>query len=282
MEKTANNEPSTSDLPNPLASALARRHPVFGFWHVLRDMAATEALQGVAADFVIMDMQHWTVTFEDVARAIVTLRQSQLAVVVRVAENNPSLIGKALDVGADGVIVPMINTPDDAMAAVAAALYPPAGTRSWGPRRMPRFKNANDYRRDANGNAVVIVQIETAEAVNAAADIADVPGLGAMAIGPTDLAISLGYSDDLMNPEVGAAARRVRGACESRGVPFGYLARSRAEAGQWLAEGAALVACESDVAFIADGSRVLVETLESARKTALDRAKEDGEKHDSP
>jgi len=265
METTGDGRTDGARLSNPFAAALARDRTLVGLWHVINDRAATEALADVPFDFVIVDMQHWMATLDDIAQVVSILRHSSVSVVVRVPGNTPAVIGQVLDIGVDAVIVPMVNSAVDAMAAVRAATYPPAGIRSWGPRRLHRFDSPQDYALRADANAVVIVQIETAESVAAIEDIAAVAGIGAIAVGPADLAISMGFSQDRSHAAVAEAARQVRAVCQDAGVPFGFFAGSRADAVQWLAEGLAITACESDLGFAIQGARELAVELDTAR-----------------
>ncbi|EQD32862.1 2-dehydro-3-deoxyglucarate aldolase, partial [mine drainage metagenome] len=162
-----------------------------GCAHMIRDEAVTEALRGVAADFLLVDMQHAAFGLESLQRTLIALHPSELAVLVRIPSNDHVTIGQMFDLGVTGVIVPMVNTREDALAAVAAAKYPPDGIRSWGPRRVATFHgDAASYALSANDSTLIIAQVETQEAVDNLDDIISVPGLSGIMVGPADLAIS--------------------------------------------------------------------------------------------
>lgn len=252
-------------LKNPFLAGLHEGRSLAGFWHVIRDLAVTEAMRAVPLDFMVVDMQHLAIGLPWIEQVVVALRASPIAVLVRVPVNDPTVIGQVLDVGADGVVVPMIDTDEDARRAVAAVRYPPSGTRSWGPRRFPRFAGAQEYAREANENAALIVQIETSRALAQADRIAAVPGISCVMVGPTDLAISMGYNEDRGNPAVTEAALGVRDACERQGVPFGFFAGPLGEAEDWLARRARVVACETDLSLIVQGLAQLGAGVGAAR-----------------
>ena len=171
---------------------------------------------------------------------------------------------RALDAGADGVIVPMVNSADDARLAVAASKYPPLGMRSWGPVRSamarPGFNPAV-----GNEQTVCIVMIETVEAYDDLEAILDVPGLGGVFVGPNDLAISHSGSND----GAGTSAKdvemmeRIAQECARRGLTAGTACANGEEAKRWEQAGYTLLALQSDAALLGEGVRT---TLTSARR----------------
>ena len=253
-------------MKNPMHVSLAAGRPVVGFWHVIQDLAITETFRHARVDFLVVDMQHLAMSLEAVERIVIALQPSDVSVVVRTPVNEPAMIGQILDVGADGVIVPMLNNVDDVRLAVSAVRYPPEGVRSWGPRRLPHYDSADDYARNANENAVVLVQVETAEALANLDEVVAFPGITGVMVGPTDLAISMGYMHDRKNPAVTEAAMRVLDRCAEHGVPFGFFAGPLEEALEWLDRGAQIVACETDAWFIARGVERLVDAFDEARR----------------
>lgn len=239
---------------NRLLTSLQQGRPIIGCSHVIQDESVTETLRGADLDFLFIDMQHVAITIETLQRTLIALQPTELSVLVRPLTNDAAAIGQALDAGADGVIVPMVNTVDDARRAVAAGKYPPEGTRSWGPRRAQRLHGGPVvYAREANGNALVITQVETAEAVENIEDILSVPGLAGVAIGPADLAISMGFMHDRENPEVLKTMEKVLQHCLARSVPFGFFASSLAQGMGWMERGALVICSGSDTGFVANG-----------------------------
>ena len=173
-------------------------------------------------------------------------------------------IGQALDVGATGVIVPMVNSAEEARRAVDAARYPPEGRRSWGPSRRATGGDALDYAREANGEVVVLAQVETALAVDNLDEILSVQGLSGIMVGPADLAISLGYSDDRANSEVEKVFVSIRDRCLERDVAFGFFTSTPEQATHWIGEGSLVTTCSSDTDLVARGVQRLAETLRAA------------------
>lgn len=250
-----------------LLTALQQGRPVVGFAHVVQDQAITETFRDADLDFLLIDMQHVVVNLETLQRTLISLQPAELSVLVRPVWNDAALIGQILDAGADGVIVPMVNTEADARRAVAAAKYPPVGSRSWGPRRAARLHGGPEaYAREADENVVVVTQVETAEAVGNLDAILSVPGLTGVMIGPADFAISLGYGDDRDNPAVLETIQRVLDRCKERGVPSGFFAPTIETALHWIERGALIVNCSSDTSFIAQSLAAMSATFAGARQ----------------
>jgi len=259
-------------LKNRLLASLQEHRPIIGFAHVVQDVSVTETLRGLDLDFLLIDMQHVVVTLETLQRTLIALQPADVSVLVRPPSNDPVLIGQILDLGADAIIVPMVNTADDARRAVAATKYPPVGGRSWGPRRAVRMHGGPDvYAREADDTVAVFTQVETAEAVKNLDEILSVPGLNGVMVGPGDLSISMGYTLDRNNEAVLKTIQGVLDRCTERGVPFGFFAGSIEQATYWLDRGALIMNCLSDTGFIAQGASALSAAVAAARKGTASR-----------
>jgi 2-keto-3-deoxy-L-rhamnonate aldolase RhmA len=175
-----------------------------------RDATVTEALCNVL-DFVWIDMEHSALSVESVQAHVMATKGSNTVPLVRVAWNDPALIKPILDLGAAGIIVPMIRSADDARRAVAACRYPPDGIRSFGPRRTSNygFSYSQDFCRVANAEILTIVQIEHIDAVHNLDEILAVPGLSGIILGPNDLSGSMGHMGQPKHPEVLAEIEKV-------------------------------------------------------------------------
>lgn len=253
-------------MKSRLLTSIQQGRPVVGTSHVIQDGSVTETLRDTELDFLFIDMQHIAITLETLQRTLIALQPTTTSVLVRPPSNDPVVIGQVLDAGADGVIVPMVNTADDARRAVGAVRYPPEGTRSWGPRRAARLHGGpEEYARDADDNAVVITQVETEEAVKNLDDILSVPGLTGVMIGPADLAISLGYMHDRTNQRVLDTAQGVLDRCLQRGVPFGFFAATVEDGIHWMERGGLILTCSSDTAFVAQGIARMSAQVTTAR-----------------
>lgn len=256
-------------MTHALVAAMAQGRPVFGCWHTIQDPTVTETLRDIDLDFLVFDQQHVASNIESLQRAFIALRPTNMAALVRVLRNDPADIGQVLDAGADGVIVPMVNSPEEARSAVAAVKYRPEGTRSFGPRRaMLRYGSYEAFVEEAN-DSIVIVQIETAEAVAQLDAILSVPGLSAVMIGPGDLAIDLGFMGDLDNPAVVDVFQTVLDRCLDRGVPFGIFTISTEVSLSWVQRGALIVNCCADAVFVTDGMTRMAAEFASARHLQL-------------
>lgn len=252
-----------------LLTSIRDRRPVVGCAHMIRDEAVTETLRNVEVDFLLVDMQHMAIGIESLQRILVAVQPTDVAVLVRVPSNDPVLIGQVLDVGATGIIVPMVNTRQDALNAASYARYPPEGIRSWGPRRVASFHgDPQSYAAEANATTVVIAQIETQEAVDNLDSILSVLGLTGIMIGPADLAISMGYMLDRDNQAVHSTIATILRRCQELDVPGGIFTNDVERALHWITRGAMIVNCSSDAAFVSEGYKRVAAATAAARATA--------------
>ena len=171
-------------------------------------------------DFAFIDMEHNAHSLETVQSHIMATKGTDAAALVRVAWNDPVLIKPVLDIGADGIVAPLVRTVADVELAVSACLYPPEGIRGFGPRRPIKYGRTGDadYCRRANEEIICIVQIEHIDAVNVIDEIVRVPGLTAIMVGANDLAGSMGHMGDNQHPEVQGAIQTVVSSAHDAGV----------------------------------------------------------------
>lgn len=172
-----------------LQSGLDSGAPLFGGWVVGPTVLGPEEFATAGYDYVGLDLQHGYLDDADAASMLRRLEHVPIATMVRLPTAAPAPIGRVLDAGADAVIIAMVESADEAAAAVAATRYPPAGVRSFGPLRS----SLGYVPSDLEDRVRVFAMIETARGVSALASICAVPGLGGVYVGPADLAISLGY-----------------------------------------------------------------------------------------
>lgn len=221
------------------AQRLRSGETAVGYWVVTDNPVGTERLARTGYDYVALDLQHGLVGYAGMLAGLMAVDAAGRAVgLVRVEANLATPIGKALDAGAAGVIVPLINTAEDAAAAVAAARYPPAGIRSYGPMRSGLRVGPDPA--DANASVVVLAMIETPQGLANVEEIAATPGLDGLYIGPSDLALAVGASrpgDPAVATELDAAVARILAAAQASGIvpgihtPSGDVARQRLDAG---------------------------------------------------
>ena len=227
----------------------------FGAWLSIANPVMAEILATTGYDWVLIDTEHGAFTTESLQMALMTFNGSPTVPIVRVAWNDPVRIKQILDVGADGILVPMVNTPEEARQAVAACKYPPAGIRGFGPKRASGYGRLTDaYVAQANEGVIVITQIEH---VNAAAQIdaiLDVPGIDVVCLGPTDLSGSAGVLRQFDHPIVVNAIDTVVTKTHARGLPvcLGVIF-SDADTKKWVAKGATFLITAEDSAVLANG-----------------------------
>jgi 2-dehydro-3-deoxyglucarate aldolase/4-hydroxy-2-oxoheptanedioate aldolase len=233
------------------------------------DPTVTEALCDLL-DFVWIDTEHNPLTLEAVQGHVLATKGTATTPLVRVPWNDPVLIKPVLDLGAAGVIVPLIRTAEDARRAVAACKYPPEGVRGFGPRRPSRYGRAGgpEYIRSANESVLVVVQIEHADAVANIDDILAVPGLTSVVVGPNDLSGSLGHMGEPGHPDVRRAIERVIARANQARVPVGLAAGGEPEVlAGWLDQGVQWLACGADFLWLVRAATQFTDALRGrARK----------------
>jgi 2-keto-3-deoxy-L-rhamnonate aldolase RhmA len=222
---------------------------VLGTIITFNDPTVTEALCNVF-DFVWIDMEHNAFTLETMQAHLLATKGSNTTPIVRIPVNDPVIIKTVLDVGAAGVVVPMVRNADDVRRAVAACRYPPDGIRGFGPRRPGNYgfglSDAPAYIRAANEAVITVAQIEQIDAVNNIDEILAVPGLTAITTGANDLAGSMGLPGQARHPDVLRALETVLAKCRDAGVFAGVsvgddpaiLVEWASKGAQWLAIGA--------------------------------------------
>lgn len=233
-------------------------------WLALRDPLAAEAIARSGVDLVVFDQQHGGVETGELI-GLLQAAQPFVPALVRLPSVDPTAVTRALDLGADGVVVPLVDSVEDARRAVAAALYPPAGTRSYGPLRAS-LRFGPDYRERVAEHALVIAMIETTNALAAVEAIAAVPGLGGLFIGPADLGLALGVGPqtDGSDPTYLAARRRVLAAAHAHGLSVGLHGVDVGAQRAALAEGVDWVVVAGDLPLLAAGARARVAAMREA------------------
>jgi 4-hydroxy-2-oxoheptanedioate aldolase len=220
--------------------------PTFGAWLVVPGLVGAEAVARLGFDFVCADLQHGAVGEEAVLPVIQAVALGGSRPIVRVRWNEPGAIGRALDAGAEGVVVPMVNSPAEAEAVVRAVRYPPLGVRSFGP--FAASLRRERYAGTANDVLATIPMIETADALRRLDDILSVDGVDAVYVGPADLSLSLGLppgnNDD--RTEFSEALAAIAAACRRHGVVPGIHA-SGALAGRRVEQGFRMITVSSDL-----------------------------------
>lgn len=253
------------NLTEPTLRRRLGREPLAALWMSLGSVTVIELARQAKADAVIIDMQHglWDRSTLELAVGAVAPGTPAL---VRVAENSAGAIGQALDAGAEGVIVPLVESAEEAAAAVAAARFPPFGRRSGGGVR-PLSAGFLDYCVAANDRTVVGVMIETAAGVKNAAAIAATPGLDIVLIGTGDLMLSLGLKGDNEG-----ACRTVLKACQKAGIACAIYTMNVEAAAKRAKEGYALVTIASDIEVVIHGFASAMQQFRATAKKPKGRS----------
>ena len=208
-------------MKNLLKERIREGKAVIGTFVELGHPDVTNILSHAGFDWLLIDGEHSPIGFETMERLLMAMDGSGCTPIVRPQWNDPVIIKRVLDIGAYGVLVPWVNSREEAEAAVQACRYPPEGIRGWGPRRAERFDP--DYRATANDEILVSVQIETQKAIDNLEEITAVEGVDALYIGPYDLSNNLGFGvpPAFDNPRFLGALEHVLAVAEDYGKPAG-------------------------------------------------------------
>jgi 4-hydroxy-2-oxoheptanedioate aldolase len=243
-----------------------------GAWCMISGALTAEALSGAGFDWVLIDMQHGCMDYDMALSMIRAVDLGSAEPIVRVPWNDPGIIGRALDAGALGVVIPMIQSAADARRAVDACLYPPAGSRSFGPVRVG-LRDGPGYFAKANERVAVIPMIETAQALAEVEEIAATPGVDALFVGPFDLSIALGLlpGDNDGNPVFDAAIARIAAAAKSAGVATAVLSNSRV-APLRIQQGFQMVSVMTDINLLGAAARAELDIVRRATTSGASHA----------
>lgn len=233
-----------------------------GGWCVIPDSFSAEVMGHAGFDWVCIDTQHGLVAYDALLPMLQGLSITETPSFVRVRWNEPGEIMKALDAGAQGVIVPMVNSAAEARAAVGACRYPPEGYRSWGPTRAA-LQVTTFSPEGANREVICAVMVETADAVANLDDILDVPGIDAVFVGPNDLAVSSGMSPSHSGdqPEHQRLINTILEACQKHSILPGIYCGSVESAAKWRDLGFKMLALLSDAVLMRQAAMAAVSSL---------------------
>jgi 4-hydroxy-2-oxoheptanedioate aldolase len=239
---------------NSLRAIWAQQGAALGGWLTVPSSVSAEIMAHCGFDWVCVDMQHGLIDYAGNVPMLQGISSTDTVPLVRVPWNEPGIIGKCLDAGAWGVIVPMVNSRREAEAAVAACRYAPVGHRSFGPLRANYYAGF-DYFSRANQEVACIVMVETRAAVDQVDEIVSVPGVDAVYVGPADLSVTLGLAPAPDHPDLvfTDALDRVLEACRRHGVVPG-IAGNAETAVRRVEQGFQLVEVASDARLLGVGA----------------------------
>jgi 2-keto-3-deoxy-L-rhamnonate aldolase RhmA len=247
---------------NAFKRALAQGRRPIGFWLSLGSPAVAELVAGAGYDWVLVDTEHAPNELPDVIDQLRALEGGTASAVVRPAWNDPVLVKRLLDAGAQSLLVPFVRNREEAERAVAATRYPPRGIRGVATvTRASRYGRVDDYVRAAEDELCVVVQLETRASLAELEEIAAVPGIDALFVGPSDLAADLGHRGDPRHPEVQAAIADACGRCARLGKPLGTFAPIEDDARRYLDMGVRFAAVGADAVVLRRGADALREAF---------------------
>lgn len=243
--------------PNPLKQRLKEGRRAFGCWLQMGSPIAAEVLAQIGYDFLLIDNEHGPWTLSESVSLLQAMGGTPTASVMRVPWNDPVYLKRALDIGVEAVMIPAINTADQAVQAVRACRYPPQGFRG-SAYQVVRAANygigADDYRETAADNLVIICQIESKQAVENIDAIAAVDGVDVLLLGPNDLAGTIGRLGDLRHPEVMALVERAERGIKAAGKRLGGIAYAGWSAADMFERGYDMVLANTDMTLMREAA----------------------------
>jgi 4-hydroxy-2-oxoheptanedioate aldolase len=247
---------------NPFTAALKVHEKQVGLWVSLSNNYAAEAVASAGYDWLLVDMEHSPNDLQSVLGQLQAIAQHGATAIVRPPWNEPVIVKRLLDMGAPGLLFPMVQTVAEAKAAVAATRYPPNGVRGVaGTVRANNFGRTKDYYQKIEDQTAVLIQLETVSAVENAVEIGTVDGVTGVFFGPADIGADMGLLGNPMHPAIWEFIQPAANKLMSAGVPVGTLVSDAAFATQLMNDGFSFVACGSDAGLLARGADNLLATV---------------------
>jgi 2-dehydro-3-deoxyglucarate aldolase len=210
-------------MANQTKKNLINQKLSIGSWLTMGHQSVAEIMAGSGFEWIAIDMEHSVIEFQNAQNLIAHIKSRGIQALVRVSKNEEVVIKRVMDAGADGVIVPMINSKQDAEQAVNFVYYPPKGKRGVGLARAQQYGTGfEEYKKWLNEEAIVIAQIEHIKAVENIDEILLTTGIDGIIIGPYDLSGSMGTPGDYERDEVKGAIKRVEEACKKHKKALGF------------------------------------------------------------
>lgn len=206
-----------------LKNKLKNNQLTIGSWIMMGHPMSVEVMALAGFEWLVIDIEHTSIDLQTTENLIRTVQSKDIKALVRVSKNEEVIIKRILDMGADGIIVPMVCSKDDAVQAVNYAKYPPQGKRGVGLYRASGYgTNFEEYKKWVNEELVIIAQIEHIDAVNNIDEILQVDGIDGTIIGPYDLSGSMGYPGEFERDDVKKAVSKVLERCKNYNIPSGF------------------------------------------------------------
>lgn len=238
---------------------------LIGIIYTSGSLQIAEMISHAGFDWVMIDMEHSVLSLEDVQESLPVFGEKMLRI-VRVPGNDPVWIKRVLDTGCDGIMVPMVNSGEEAVKLVNASKYPPEGQRSVGITRAHAYGQAfTGYLDSANRDLIIMAQIENKEGVRNIDSILATRGIDSLFIGPYDLSASMGLPGQVSHPDVRKAIELVKKKCRDAGMPYGIFGANPEALEQEIRDGCNYILCGIDVFLISSGLNDLSGRLRALR-----------------
>jgi len=264
--------PAPNDLlENPFRQRLTQPGAPLGTWLMSGAPSTAEAMGRAGFDWLLVDLEHVPMDARDALHILQAIAGTHACPVARLAANEAVHFKRALDMGAQTVMTPFVDDAEAARRAVSYAKYPPLGSRGFAAvHRASGYGAAPDYARRANDSVYLIVQLETPEAIAALEDIAAVPGVDALFLGPGDLSANMGHIGNIAHPDVQAAIADVARRCRAINKPCGIVGPTPDMVTHFIALGYAFVAIASDMGMMMRQAQSFIQAVRPAIARGFD------------
>ena len=240
-----------------------------GSWIMMGTPMSVEVMALAGFEWLVVDIEHTSINLETVEYLITTIQSKNMKALVRVSKNEEVVIKRVLDMGADGIIVPMVSSKEDAIKAVEYAKYPPLGKRGVGLYRASGYGKAfEEYKKWVDEELVIIAQIEHIDAVENIEEIINVDGIDGTIIGPYDLSGSMGYPGEFERDDVRLAVEKVLEVCKNNNIPSGFhvVDTDPKKLQEKIAQGCTFLAYGIDYFFMRDAAISGMEIIQQGLK----------------
>lgn len=255
--------------PNRLKDKLSKKSLTIGSWVTIPSTEVVEILSTAGFEWLVIDREHTSISLSEAKVLIQTIQANGMEALVRVSSNDETEVKKVLDIGANGIIVPMIKSKEEIEKAISYTQYPPSGVRGVGLNRVHKYGTAfKEYKESSQSEIVVIAQIEHIKAVNNLEEILSCPGLDGTIVGPYDLSASMGYPGDYNRDDVLEALQKVESTTKASNKSLGFhvIESDHSFTLQKINKGYTFLAFSIDFFFLGDLARNQMEILKGKIK----------------
>jgi len=252
--------------PNLLKQKLMAGHRVLGCWTALGSPVVTELLAMTGFDYLLLDQEHGLGDLDSLVAQMQAMSATACSPIVRVPWNDHAIIKRVLDAGAEGIMIPAIETAEEAKAAVAACHYPPKGIRGAGASmaRASNYGMVTDYAKTAGDDLMIILQVESPTAIANLDAILAVEGIDLVFIGPGDLAAAAGHMGNMRHPDVVALIEEGERKILAAGKPMGTVPHPGRSLDEMFSRGYTFINAGSDVSRLRDSALADIRSFRSA------------------